>query len=222
MSDPNRLAQSYYNRWAGLYDRVATAPGVDSWRERVADSLRLSPGDTVVEMGCGTGANFPALRERVGASGRVVGLDLVPGMLGAAQQRIERNGWANVHLARADAAQPPVDGADAIVSTFLIGMLPDPGTAVREWTQRVASGGRVALLNAGRSKRLAGRPLNLGLRLFVRAGAPGARLSRESPVEELEARWTKASEALLEATVDHKQDRLGFGFVRLVSGQVPE
>jgi ubiquinone/menaquinone biosynthesis C-methylase UbiE len=218
----SELSTSFYDRWASLYDGVATASGVASWRERTTDSLALSPGDTVVEMGCGTGANFPALRERVGPEGRVVGVDLVPGMLGEAHRRIERNDWDNVSVLRGDATQPPVDRADAAVATFLTGMLPDPAAAVREWIRIVEPGGRLALLNATRTDRPFARPLNLGFRLFVRAGAPGARLSTESAVERLEARWRDASEALLEGTVDHDEERLGLGFVRLVSGRVPE
>jgi ubiquinone/menaquinone biosynthesis C-methylase UbiE len=219
MSD---LSGSFYNRWASLYDRAATAPGVTGWRERTADSLALSAGDTVVEMGCGTGANLPPLRERVGPEGQVVGVDLVPGMLGEARRRIERREWENVSVVRGDATQPPVTRADAVVSTFLVGMVPDPAAAVREWVELVEPGGRVALLNATRSDRVLARPLNPAFRLFVRAGAPGARLSTASAVERLEARWRAAREALLEATVDHEQANLGLGFVRLVSGRVPE
>ena len=66
-------AQAFYGRWARLYDLIATFPGVGSWRARAVDSLGLSAGDRVVEMGCGTGANFPYLRERVGPEGQVVG-----------------------------------------------------------------------------------------------------------------------------------------------------
>jgi hypothetical protein len=65
----------FYGRWAALYDRVATAPGVGRWRRAAAERV-ARPGDTVVEMGCGTGANLPYLRERVGPTGRVVGVDL--------------------------------------------------------------------------------------------------------------------------------------------------
>ena len=89
MSDDVGATQSFYGRWARAYDLLATAPGVDSWRDRAADALALEPGDTVVEMGCGTGANFSHLRERVGAEGRVVGVDLTRGMLRRARERVD-------------------------------------------------------------------------------------------------------------------------------------
>ncbi len=219
--DRLQTTQQFYNRWAVLYDQIATAPGVSSWRERATETLLLSPGDTVVEMGCGTGANFPFLREAVGPDGRVVGVDLVPGMLEQARRRIDREGWSNVHVCRGDATQPPVGEVDALLSTFLIGMLDDPAAAVRDWLGMVRPGGSVTIMNAGRSDRLVAAPLNLGFRVFVRLGAPGKKTSRGSPTRQLEAKWVQAREALLEGTVDHTDERFGLGFVVLASGQVP-
>lgn len=216
------LTHTFYGRSAQLYDLVATAPGVRSWRERAADTLSLSPGDTVIEMGCGTGANFPFLRNRVGPRGRVVGVDLVPAMVRRARDRIDRAGWTNVDAVRGDATRPPTGDVDAVLATFLVGMLEDPGPAVGTWLSRVRPGGRVTLLNAGRSDRRLAFPLNLALRAFVRLAAPGSRTSVASPVRSLEARWARAREALLEGTRDHRQERLGLGLVRLASGRVPD
>ncbi len=221
MSERVQATQTFYNRWAALYDHVASAPGVTSWRKRATETLSLSPGDTVVEMGCGTGANFPHLREAVGPSGTVIGVDLVPGMLDQARRRIERQEWENVHIVRGDATQPPVGEADAIVSTFLVGMLDNPAEAVRTWITQVLPGGRVTIMNAGRSDRLLAKPINLAFRTFVRLTAPGFRLRRGSPTQELERRWDDAKEAVFEGTVDHVDERLGGGFVVLASGRVP-
>ena len=222
MSNQLQTTQQFYNRWARLYDRIATAPGVTSWRRRATETLSLSAGDTVVEMGCGTGANFPALREAVGPTGTVVGVDLVGGMLAQARRRIDREGWANVHVVRGDATQPPVDRADAAVSTFLIGMLADPATAVRTWIELVEAGGRLTIMNAARSEHPLATPLNLAFRGFVRLAAPGEKTAPGSPVQELEARWETARKALFAETVDHVGHRLGGGFIRLASGRVPE
>jgi ubiquinone/menaquinone biosynthesis C-methylase UbiE len=221
MPDQLQATQQFYNRWARLYDQLATAPGITSWRKRAVETLSLSAGDTVVEMGCGTGANFPALREAVGPTGTVVGIDLVEGMLAQARRRIDREGWANVHVVRGDATQPPVDGADAVISTFLIGMLADPAAAVRSWLALVEPGGRLTIMNAGRSDRPLATPLNVAFRGFVRLAAPGEKTAPGSPVQELEARWEAAREALFEETVDHVDRRLGGGFILLASGRVP-
>jgi phosphatidylethanolamine/phosphatidyl-N-methylethanolamine N-methyltransferase len=222
MSDQPDLSATFYGTAAGLYDLVATAPGVRSGRRHTVETLDLSPGDTVVEMGCGTGANFPYLREQVGSDGTVVGVDLVPAMLRQARERVDRAGWENVHVVQGDATRPPVAEADALVSTFVVGMLADPAGAVREWLRCVAPGGRVTLLNAGRSPRPVALPLNLALRLFVRLSAPGRRLQFRSPTRDLEGRWSEARDALFEGTVDHREERLGAGLIPLVSGRVPD
>ena len=216
------LTHTFYGRCAQLYDLVANVPGVRSWRASAASALDLSPGDTVVEMGCGTGANFPHLRKQVGPEGRIVGVDVVPAMLGQARRRVDRAGWENVHAVRGDARQPPVAEADAVLSTFLVGMLDTPAPAVREWITLVRPGGRVATLNAGRSDRTVALPVNLLLRAFVRLTAPGHRGTARAPVRSLEARWDEARGALLEGTVDHREERFGLGIVRLASGRVPD
>lgn len=214
--------QQFYTRWAELYDYVATAPGVTSWRERVVDMLSLSPGDTVVEMGCGTGANFPHLRSAVGPEGQVIGVDLVPAMLAGAHSRIDRRGWENVHVVRGDATKPSIKRADAVVSTFLIGMLSDPEAAVGEWLNYLAPGGRIAIMNAGRSDRTLATPLNLLFRLFVRFSSPGGRLARDSPAAALEARWRAARNALQRETIRFTTKNMGLGFIRSARGQIPE
>jgi ubiquinone/menaquinone biosynthesis C-methylase UbiE len=221
MSDLD-ATQQFYTRWARAYDRVATAPGVTSWRERIVEMLALAPGDTVVEMGCGTGANFPHLRKAVGPAGQVLGIDLVDGMLAGAQRRIDRRGWDNVSVCRGDATRPPFEEAEAIISTFLIGMLDEPGKAVEAWCDHLAPGGRIAIMNAGRSDRRLALPVNALFRLFVRFSTPGGRLRRESPVEALESRWQTARERLEAETVDVETARMGFGFVRAVRGRIPE
>lgn len=222
MSGSKDLTETFYGRFAGVYDAVAAAPVVRSWRARCVEELCLSPGDTVVEMGCGTGANFPALRERVGPEGTVVGVDLVPAMLRQAQARTERHGWANVHVVRGDARRPPVATVDALVSTFVVGMLEDPGDAVRSWLGLVRPGGHVALLSATRTDRPALWPANLLLRAFTRLTAPGHRLRLDSPTRNLERRWAESVDALFDEAVDRLTDRLGLGFVVLASGRVPE
>ncbi len=219
-SDPG-AARQFYARWARLYDLLARAPGVRSLRARTADTLALEAGDTVVEMGCGTGANFPYLRGQVGPDGRVVGVDLTPGMLGVARDRVVQAGWRNVAVLAGDATRPPLCApADAVVATFLVGMLGDPAAAVERWCDALRPGGRLVLLNASPSEHPAAAPLNLLFRGFVRAAAPGGRTARQSPAEELERRVDAARDALAAQADSHEERRLGLGYVRLVSGRL--
>lgn len=214
--------ERFYGRWAGLYDLLATrTPGIGPVRERAVEALAVGLGDTVVEVGCGTGANLRLLRERVGPRGRVVGVDLTPGMLVRARQRVGRAGWKNVDLVRGDASELPMAEADAVLATFVVGMLEDPGDAVRRWAAVLGHGGRVALLDAAPRGR--GGPLDAAFRLFVAATAPPTFQLRyaESPASTLRARIGAARTALA-AEVDLVSDeRFGHGFLRLTVGRRP-
>ncbi len=214
---------TFYGRWAGVYDLVARfTPGIGSIRERLATDLQLNPGETVVEMGCGTGANLPYLRERVGPSGTVVGVDITTGVLTHARDRVRRRGWSNVHVVRGDAVRPPIDRADVIVGTFVVGMLEDPGDAVAGWCDHLETGGRVGLLDATRTDRRWLAPANWLFRSFVTLTAPpGTRLRyEEPPARVLDRRVRAARKALSDRCSVVQSDRLGLGFLSVVVGVI--
>jgi ubiquinone/menaquinone biosynthesis C-methylase UbiE len=213
----------FYTRWAGVYDLLASAaPGIGTVRRRAVDALAPDPGETVVEMGCGTGANLPYLREAVGPEGTVIGVDLAGGVLERARSRIDRAGWRNVHLVRGDATRPPLRGADALLATFVVGMFGEPDEVVDRWCDLLGPGGRIALLNARRSGHPLAVPLNLGFRGFVRLGAPGKRLARGSPARDLE-RSVGAAQGVLRARCGtFRRESLAGGYLTLASGRVGE
>ncbi len=71
------------------YDRIAKFIPFFDWlffvpwdlRRKAVGKMALGRGDSVLEIGCGTGRNFPYLREAVGPEGRIYGVDISPGML---------------------------------------------------------------------------------------------------------------------------------------------
>jgi ubiquinone/menaquinone biosynthesis C-methylase UbiE len=213
----------FYGRWAALYDRLATLPGVGRWRRAAAAALALSPGDTVVEMGCGTGANLPYLRRRVGPGGRVVGVDLTAELLTRADERSPAAG-----LLRGDATRPPVAEADAVLGTFVTGMFEDPGNVVAEWCGLCS--GRVALMDLSATDRPLGRPLNPAFRAFTAASAPAstpadvlASVLPGAPAASTLARRVGAGrEALADRTAERRFESFALGFCGLLSGRVVE
>ena len=94
------------------YDRIAKFIPVFDWlffvpwdlRRKAVRTMRLSRGDSVLEIGCGTGRNFAYLREAVGPEGRIFGVDISPGMLRQAERLREVNNWRNIALRECDAA----------------------------------------------------------------------------------------------------------------------
>ncbi len=96
-----------YGRSARVYDAVSFERLVyRAGRVAGVDALALRPGDRVADVGCGTGLTLPLLREAVGATGRVVGIDASPSMLAQAARRVREARWDNVQLHHADVTDP--------------------------------------------------------------------------------------------------------------------
>lgn len=220
-SDPRAVTQSFYTRYADVYDLLSTrGPLVGRLRRRTAAALAPAAGDTVVEFGCGTGANFRYLREAVGPRGRVVGVDFAPGMVARAARR--GDGRGETHVVRGDATAPAVDPAavDAVVVTFVSGMLADPAAAVDAWADLLGAGGRLCLLDLARSTG-AGRPLNPLFRRFVAAGSPpGTAARHDDPVAVLDERVAGAHRRLFDRCVEPSHETALLGFARLSAGTV--
>lgn len=97
---PDRSAAlEQYRRRAAVYD-LELALFEPIRREAVA-RLQLRAGQTVFDVGCGTGLSLPLLHGEVGARGRIVGIEQSPEMLARAQERVQAAGWRNVTLLNA-------------------------------------------------------------------------------------------------------------------------
>jgi SAM-dependent methyltransferase len=120
-----------YRKKAKHYDitsRFYPVPGYPerAHRRRAIQALDLRPGDSVVDIACGTGLNFALIEEAIGPGGRIVGVDLTDAMLARAQNRIGANGWSNISLVQADAADFDFPaGVDAILSTYALTQVPE-------------------------------------------------------------------------------------------------
>lgn len=144
--DLYRLRAGWYDFSANLYYLIGFREA--RYRKQAVAALGLKPGDTVVEIGCGTGLNFKNLREAVGEEGRIVGVDLTDAMLDQAEQRIARQGWSNVMLVQCDAATyefpPEVQG---VLSTFALTLVPEYERVIARATDALATGGRLVVLD---------------------------------------------------------------------------
>jgi demethylmenaquinone methyltransferase/2-methoxy-6-polyprenyl-1,4-benzoquinol methylase len=142
-----------YRRRAAGYDLAVWIYRLFGFRIRhyrrvTVASLALKPGDTVVEIGCGTGLNFRYLQEAVGGEGKVIGVDLTDAMLEIARERIHREGWTDIDLVQSDAAQYEFpQGVSGIFSTLAITLIPEYDAVIQNGAQALRSGGRFAVFD---------------------------------------------------------------------------
>lgn len=140
------IVRKVFTNWAPFYNTTHawTLPK----RRAARLALDLKPGDRVLDLACGTGLNFPHLRELVGEHGQVVGADLTPAMLDIARKMLDAKGWKNVQVHEADAANLPFPDAsfDKVIITFALNIIPEYVRAIEEVQRVLVSGGRFVAL----------------------------------------------------------------------------
>jgi ubiquinone/menaquinone biosynthesis C-methylase UbiE len=112
------------------------------WAPHLVDAAGVGPGQTVLDVACGTGVVARLAAERVGTTGKVVGLDLNQAMLTVARRLRPDIEWQ-----QGDAARLPFsDGSfDVVLCQSALMFFPDPALALREMARVVTSDGTVAL-----------------------------------------------------------------------------
>jgi SAM-dependent methyltransferase len=150
------------------YNRIASYFVVFEWllrlppgiRNKSVNRMEVRPGDSVLEVGCGTGRNLAALVRAVGPEGRVYGVDVSDGMLQRAQTLCARRGWPQVTLIRADAATLTLpESVNGAIFSLSYAVIPDHREALRRvWTQ-LAADGSVVIMDAKLPQGLIGRLL---------------------------------------------------------------
>jgi ubiquinone/menaquinone biosynthesis C-methylase UbiE len=123
-----------------VLDAAETTAGAIALRERGYDLLRLPPGGTVVDVGCGAGRAVAELAER---KARAIGVDLDSEMLDAARAR-----FPGIDFRAADAAELPLADGEAYGyrADKVYHILADPGAALAEAKRVLAPGGRIVLV----------------------------------------------------------------------------
>jgi len=146
MRDARREAQLVFERLAQEYDR-SDVEFFGPAGERLVDHVGVSPGNTVLDVGCGRGAVlFPAARA-VGEDGCVTGIDLSPAMVARVLEEAEECGLRRVKALVLEGQAPafPPESFDVITGGMSVHMLADTLGAFRSYYQLLRPGGRLGL-----------------------------------------------------------------------------
>jgi ubiquinone/menaquinone biosynthesis C-methylase UbiE len=109
------------------------------------DRVSLRPGDSAIDLGCGPVGIFELLAERVGAAGRVIGLDADPKHVEMATELVASRRLSNVGVLLGDARHTGLDASsfDVVHARTLLINVPDPGEVVAEMARLTKPGGWV-------------------------------------------------------------------------------
>ncbi len=220
---------SNYDRVSKHYDRLTDIAfgrilGIEKHRERTVDLLGNVAGATVLDVGCGTGRNFPFLVSRVGARGRIIGVDYSQGMLDQARRRAQARGWDNVDLHRGDAVKlEDIPGpVDAVISVWCYGIVYDLEAALDRAIEILRPGGNFAIMDFSRS-----RPDRGPLRWLYPIYSLVLRFAGIDAAEDLDdarlrAKWERGRHLLQERLVGLREERYLQGTGMILAGRRPQ
>ncbi|TPN84851.1 methyltransferase domain-containing protein [Mesorhizobium sp. CU2] len=126
-----------------MYERWLVGPLFRPWAEATFDEVKLNPSNRVLDIACGTGIVARVARDRLGAPGYVVGVDVNPDMLAVARTVAPDIDWRAGNAS----ALPLRDGEqfDVVVCQQGLQFFPDKPAAVAQMRRALAQGGRLAV-----------------------------------------------------------------------------
>jgi demethylmenaquinone methyltransferase/2-methoxy-6-polyprenyl-1,4-benzoquinol methylase len=211
-------AAKHYDMWTDIF--FGRLLGVKLLREHAIDLLGDHEGKVVLDIGCGTGRNFPFLVPRVAANGRLIGVDYSQSILDVARARVEREGWKNVELTQDDDAKlATIAGpVDAVLSVWCMGIVYELDAALGKAVDVLRPGGRITIMDFDRA-----RPDRGWLHWLYPVYSRVLRWAGIDSAEDLDdarfrAKW-KSGRAVLESRVGHlEEERYLSGSGIIISG----
>ncbi len=205
---PNRMAAlRQYRSRAPIYDLEIML--AEPLRQRAIDRLRLSPGDIVIDVGCGTGLSFAGLEEAVGPHGTIIGIEQSLNMIEHARARAAQHRWNNVILLGHPVEEAVIPGrADAALFCFTHDVVRTPA-AVANVVKHLKPGAKV---------------VSIGLKWAAPGALPvnlmgwGAAMRSTTTLEGLARPWSHLEQLVRELRVEE----LMAGSVYLATGIVPD
>ncbi|MCU4973921.1 methyltransferase domain-containing protein [Halobacteria archaeon AArc-m2/3/4] len=153
VSRPKAAARDWYDVFSTYYNTVAD-PFEAPARNAGLELLDATPGERVLDVGCGTGNALVALARAVGANGTAVGIDLAEGMCRASRRALTDAGLEWGVVVEGDAATTPFrkNTFDALFASFVLELFDTPEilTVLDEWRRVLDPGGRLCVVSLSR------------------------------------------------------------------------
>ena len=154
---------NWYNIFSNFYD-LSIEGLYKKHRKKVFSHLMPDNVDCVLDFACGTGQNFPHLKEALGENVHIIGIDLSEGMLNRARKRVAKTGLKNVHLIQCDARNLSREDIEfqldrpirinSIVTTLALVVVPDWEEVFQKLFDLLEPGGQFIMMEVWAEKRV--------------------------------------------------------------------
>ncbi|MBI4918379.1 class I SAM-dependent methyltransferase [archaeon] len=114
-------------------------------RKKAIGKLELKEGSKILVVGCGTGYGFDRILEKIGKTGKIIGVDYSKDMLENARQKF--GNIDNVELIQADAAKYKPEQVDAVFYSYSITMIPEWQKSLRNSWEALKKGGALVIVD---------------------------------------------------------------------------